>query len=133
MPIRAVLFDLGGVVLESPLHTIAAYERETGIPDGLLNRVVVENGRDGAWSRLERGEIDMETFCEDFDRETEAHGHVYPAAEVMARMGGAQIDAGQRATRPLADIAIQSDDDHRPVISFFQAASDNGWRLPGLW
>ena len=56
---RAVIFDLGGVVLGSPLHAIAAYERELGIPAGFVNRVVVDTGPAGAWSRLERGELDM--------------------------------------------------------------------------
>ena len=31
MGYRAVIFDLGGVVLDSPLHAIARYERELGI------------------------------------------------------------------------------------------------------
>ncbi len=41
MPYRAVLFDVGGVVVGSPLHAIAAYERQQGIPVGTINRVVV--------------------------------------------------------------------------------------------
>ena len=55
MAYRAVIFDLGGVVLDSPLHAIARYERELGIPAGFVNRVVIEAGPDGAWHRLERG------------------------------------------------------------------------------
>ena len=31
-PVRAVIFDLGGVVIDSPLHAIARYERELGLP-----------------------------------------------------------------------------------------------------
>ena len=31
MSIRAVIFDLGGVVVGSPLHAIAVYERELGL------------------------------------------------------------------------------------------------------
>jgi beta-phosphoglucomutase-like phosphatase (HAD superfamily) len=55
--IRAVIFDLGGVVLGSPLHAIAAYEREHGIAAGSVNRVVADTGAEGAWGRLERGLI----------------------------------------------------------------------------
>mgnify|MGYP001547131660 FL=1 len=44
MGYRAVIFDLGGVVLDSPLHAIARYERELGIPAGFVNRVVIEAG-----------------------------------------------------------------------------------------
>ena len=51
---RAVIFDLGGVVIDSPLHAIGRYERELGIPAGTVNRVVVETGpRDGAVPQLE--------------------------------------------------------------------------------
>ena len=35
---QAVIFDLGGVVLGSPLHAIADYEREIGIPANSINR-----------------------------------------------------------------------------------------------
>ncbi|MEE2778465.1 MAG: HAD family phosphatase [Acidobacteriota bacterium] len=83
MGLKAVIFDLGGVVLASPLHTIARYELEKGIPEGFLNRVVRETGPDGAWSRHERGEIDMETFCSDFDLECEQRGHLLPTKAVM--------------------------------------------------
>ena len=52
MHYRAVLFDLGGVVVGSPLEAIARYEAEQGIPAGFVNRVVVTTGAAGAWSRL---------------------------------------------------------------------------------
>ena len=45
---EAVIFDLGGVVVGSPLHAIAAYERELGLPAHAVNRVVVESGSGGA-------------------------------------------------------------------------------------
>lgn len=85
---QAVIFDLGGVVLDSPLHVIAAYERELGIPEGFVNRVVVESGPAGAWSRLERGEIGMETFHRDFQEECRMAGHPVSGAELMARIAG---------------------------------------------
>src|SRR4029453_14503389 len=71
---RAVIFDLGGVVLDSPLHAIARYERELGIPQGHVNRVVAGNGARGAWARLERGEIGLEAFVPAFEREGAAAG-----------------------------------------------------------
>lgn len=84
-----MLFDLGGVVLGSPLHAIAAYERERGLPEGAVNRLVVERGEAGAWSRLERGELDMELFFEAFDRECADAGLALSARELMERVGGA--------------------------------------------
>lgn len=84
---RAVIFDLGGVVMDSPLHAIAAYERELGIPEGHVNRVVIATGSQGAWSRLERGELSLDAFYAAFDRECEAAGHALSAREMMERIG----------------------------------------------
>ncbi len=78
-----MIFDLGGVVLGSPLHAIARFEKERGIPDGFVNRLVVETAPDGAWSRLERGELSIEEFYRDFDAECVARGHLLPAADMM--------------------------------------------------
>lgn len=85
-PIRAVIFDLGGVVLGSPLHAIAAYEREHGIPAGSVNRTVRDTGPGGAWSRLERGELDLPTFAAAFEKECEQAGFFLDALGMFARM-----------------------------------------------
>ncbi len=85
--LRAVIFDLGGVVVDSPLHAIARYERDLGIPDGFVNRLVVERGPGGAWSRLERGEIGRDVFERDFEAECRAAGHALSAGEMMRRIG----------------------------------------------
>ena len=89
MSYRAVLFDLGGVVVGSPLHAIAAYEEELGIPAGSVNRIVITTGADGAWSRLERGELTLEPFYEAFDRECAAAGAALSARTLMERVAGA--------------------------------------------
>jgi putative hydrolase of the HAD superfamily len=82
-----VIFDLGGVVVDSPLHAIAAYELELGIPAGFVNRLVVETGSGGAWSRMERGEIDMATFYDEFEKECATGGHPLSAVAMMERIG----------------------------------------------
>jgi hypothetical protein len=61
-----VLFDLGGVVLGSPLHAIREYERELGLELNAINLVAVNTAPSGAWSRLERGELDMDSFYPEF-------------------------------------------------------------------
>lgn len=86
MALRAVIFDLGGVVLESPLHAIARYEEERGLPPGGVNRVVVETGSGGAWSRLERGEIPLPVFFREFEAECGRAGISLSAEEMMARI-----------------------------------------------
>lgn len=89
MPIRAVIFDLGGVVVGSPLHVIAAYERELGYAVNAINRVVVTTGPSGAWSRLERGEVDLDAFCPLFDAECAAAGVPIDARLMMSRVATA--------------------------------------------
>src|SRR3989442_15536206 len=86
MHYRAILFDLGGVVVGSPLEAIARYEAEQGIPAGFVNRVVVATGAAGAWSRLERGELTLETFYPAFERDCAAAGHTIDARAMMARV-----------------------------------------------
>jgi putative hydrolase of the HAD superfamily len=86
MQYRAVFFDLGGVVLGSPLHAIAGYEHERGIPEGFINRVVVTSGPGGAWSRLERGLLSMEAFHTAFDAECAAAGQAIDSRALMGRV-----------------------------------------------
>ncbi len=86
MPTTAVLFDLGGVVLGSPLHAIREYERELGLSRNAINRVAAETAPHGAWSRLERGELELEAFYPAFEADCLEVGIEMDAREMMARM-----------------------------------------------
>jgi epoxide hydrolase-like predicted phosphatase len=86
MRIRAVIFDLGGVVIGSPLHAIAAYERELGLATNAVNHAVVRSGPTGAWSRLERGELGLEEFYPLFEADCRAHDVAIDAREMMRRV-----------------------------------------------
>ena len=81
--VRAVVFDIGGVIQDSPLHAIARYERDHGLPPNAINRAVVDSGDDGAWSRLERGELTVEAWCAPFERDCRAHGVTVDAGRLM--------------------------------------------------
>jgi len=85
--LRAVIFDLGGVVLGSPLHAIRDYERAAGLPEGGINRVVADTGAAGAWSRLERGLLAMDAFYEAFEEDCRRAGLRVCARTLMARIG----------------------------------------------
>ena len=85
---RAVIFDLGGVVLDSPFAAIAAFEREHGIPDGFINRVIVDTGSAGAWSKLERGHFSLEEFCGPFERDCADAGQRLDARALMEQIFG---------------------------------------------
>ena len=103
--LSAVIFDLGGVVLGSPLHAIARFEREHGIPEGFVNRVVVESGPAGAWSRLERGELDLERFYRDFEADCERAGRRVAARPMMEQISAS---AGPRPAMLAAVARIRS-------------------------
>jgi putative hydrolase of the HAD superfamily len=91
MPYRAVIFDIGGVIVGSPLHAIAAYEREAGLRAGFVNRVVVDSGSTGAWARLERGELDLAGFYPAFERDCEQAGCRLSAQLLMTRVAEAAL------------------------------------------
>ncbi|KAI9826419.1 MAG: hypothetical protein M1819_007382 [Sarea resinae] len=60
-PIRALLFDIGGVCVQSPMQAIVDYERSRKIPSGWINYSISRSAPDGAWHQLERGEIPLDT------------------------------------------------------------------------
>jgi putative hydrolase of the HAD superfamily len=86
---NTVLFDLGGVVLGSPLHAIRDYEQHLGFTRNAINLVAANSAPHGAWSRLERGEIEMEMFYVDFESDCHAAGLSIDARVMMQRMSEA--------------------------------------------
>ncbi|KAF7441012.1 hypothetical protein PC9H_001361 [Pleurotus ostreatus] len=67
--LKAIIFDIGGVVLRSPFIGIAAYERDHGLPPNYINCSIVGRGSHGAWQRFERGEISLFPFYEQFGKD----------------------------------------------------------------
>lgn len=89
---RAVLFDLGGVVLGSPFPAITRYERDLGAPAGSITRAIFEGGDEGAFQRLERGEFGVDTFATLFREQCAPSGlDVDGAALVRVITGGMQV------------------------------------------
>jgi putative hydrolase of the HAD superfamily len=88
VPIRAALFDFGGVILTSPFDAFARYERENGLPEGFLRALNARNPDDNAWARLERSEVDMAGFCDLFEAEALDAGHRIVGSDVLALLSG---------------------------------------------
>ncbi len=90
MTITAVIFDLGGVVIASPMQAFANAEREQGLEPNFINRMIVSNGHDSAWGRLERGEIAMNAeFFAQFDVElTEAGAPGLSSEAIFGEVAG---------------------------------------------
>jgi putative hydrolase of the HAD superfamily len=86
--VSAVVFDLGGVITDSPMHAFAAYEAEAGLPDGLIRRLNSTDPHTNAWARFERNELDVAGFAAAFEAEARAAGHEVDAARVLAALSG---------------------------------------------
>ena len=72
--VAGVIFDLGGVVFESPIRRIAEFERRAGLAPQTVAHIIRSNGADGAWQRLERGELNRPAFIDAFDAEFQVAG-----------------------------------------------------------
>eukprot|EP01138_Halocafeteria_seosinensis_P002233 gb/GECG01002285.1/.p1 GENE.gb/GECG01002285.1/~~gb/GECG01002285.1/.p1 ORF type:complete len:513 (+),score=51.44 gb/GECG01002285.1/:1-1539(+) len=69
-----VLFDLGGVLLESPFRAISKFETQHNLESFSIARVISGSGEEGSFAKLERGEIDSNGFEHEFSVECEKFG-----------------------------------------------------------
>jgi putative hydrolase of the HAD superfamily len=88
MPIRAVIFDFGGVILTSPFEAFARYEEQAGLPAGFLRQLNSADPDSNAWARLERSEVDVAGFAALYEAEARAAGHELDGRAVLACLAG---------------------------------------------
>jgi putative hydrolase of the HAD superfamily len=106
MTVTAVVFDLGGVLTESPMTAFAAYESEVGLPAGLIQRLNSTDPDTNAWARFERNELDVDGFSAAFEAEALAAGHRVEAARVLEGLRGELRPAMVSAVRRLRDAGL---------------------------
>ena len=87
-PIRAVLWDFGGVILSSPFEAFNRYEREHGLPIDFIRSVNATNPDTNAWALLERSELSPTGFDTVFAEESAALGHRIPGIDVLSLLSG---------------------------------------------
>lgn len=87
-PIRAVIFDFGGVITSSPFEAFARHEALNGLPNNFIRTVNATNPDGNAWARLERSEIDTAAFDDAFRAEALALGHDVPGRDVLPLLAG---------------------------------------------
>ena len=52
------------------MHTyFSEFEKQKNLPAGLITKTVVANQENGAWVRMERGELNLKEFAEAFSKE----------------------------------------------------------------
>lgn len=89
MSLQAIVFDLGGVVLDSPLSFISDFERRHGLEPTLIARLVGGySSKEGPWQQLERGEMPLAEFCKVFDEDIRAAGYSVSTLTMMTEMSG---------------------------------------------
>uniref|UniRef100_A0A2C9JVY2 Acyl-CoA dehydrogenase family member 11 n=1 Tax=Biomphalaria glabrata TaxID=6526 RepID=A0A2C9JVY2_BIOGL len=66
---KAVIFDMGGVILPSPLYMFRDFENINGLQKGSVTKVIVSSGSQGAWGQLEMGKLNLTQFSEAFSKE----------------------------------------------------------------
>jgi putative hydrolase of the HAD superfamily len=119
--LAAVVFDLGGVVMPSPIDVFRDYETRTGLPHRFISEVVLAGGEHGAFSRLERGELAMDEFTDEFEAECARAGHTVDIAELFE-----EVHAGS-APRPRMLTAIAA----IRATGMKAGALTNNWKAPG--
>jgi putative hydrolase of the HAD superfamily len=105
--IRAVLFDLGGVVFDSPLEEFARYEVEAGLPAKFIRTLNATNSHSNAWARLERGELSRDEFVAAFEAEALAAGQRLDGHRVLESLKGEVRPAMVQALRRLKEAGVR--------------------------
>ncbi|XP_037672681.1 acyl-CoA dehydrogenase family member 10 isoform X1 [Choloepus didactylus] len=65
---RAVIFDMGGVLIPSPGKVAAEWEVQNHIPSGTILKALIMGGEKGPWMKFMRGETTTEEFLQEFGR-----------------------------------------------------------------
>ncbi|KAK5170510.1 uncharacterized protein LTR77_005098 [Saxophila tyrrhenica] len=105
-----LLFDIGGVCVVSPFQAILDYEKANGIPLGFVNWTISQTNPNGAWQRLERGELLTDKqFFEEWkqDLKDEKRWRTYYAkyvAEQRKQQGGVEPGVADYGVPPLPEI-----------------------------
>ena len=83
-----MLFDMGGVLTDSPFEAFTRYEQENGLPGDFIRTLNAADHHENACARLERNEIDFDTFCDAFEAEASAAGGRLDARALFAMFSG---------------------------------------------
>lgn len=86
--IRAVLWDFGGVMTESPFIAFRRFEKERGLPADFLRGLNARNHDHNAWARFERSELTPAQFDEAFAAESLVAGHEVRGLDVIDLLYG---------------------------------------------
>ena len=88
MTIKTIIFDFGGVVTNSPIEGFKKLEDTHGYAKGLITSINMNNPNNNAWAQSERGEINIDTFLSQFEKEALEIGQKINANEILMQLYG---------------------------------------------
>ncbi|XP_031667578.1 acyl-CoA dehydrogenase family member 10 isoform X1 [Oncorhynchus kisutch] len=93
---KAVIFDMYGVLIPSPVKLATVFEQQNSVPLGTLGKAISTGGEVNTWKRFMRGEIGAEEFVETFGRQcSEIAGSPVPIGSFLSNLTSGPM------TRPL--------------------------------
>lgn len=95
-----LLFDIGGVCVVSPFQAILDYEKRNSIPLGYINHSISASAPNGAWQKLERGDILLDAgFFSHFksDLQNESRWREYYARSLAKQKNQSKAQAAEEA------------------------------------
>jgi len=106
--VGAVVFDLGGVLIEGGPSEVIAFGARTGLGDERWRSMRREIfGNDGMWAELERGEVDYADFVKELHRRINAEGGSITEEEASSFMGRPQPMGAGSPVRPAMVEAVR--------------------------
>ncbi|XP_069816893.1 acyl-CoA dehydrogenase family member 10 isoform X2 [Dendropsophus ebraccatus] len=63
---KAVVFDMGGVLLPSPFRLAEDWEIRNNVPHGTIREAILTGGERGPWKKYMRGELSAQGFVQEF-------------------------------------------------------------------
>ena len=84
---RAVIFDLGGVVVPSPFDAFDDYDRAAGLDLGTVRALIRTSSETGAWAALEKSALTHDQFVAALTAEASNAGFALDVAELMRLIG----------------------------------------------
>ena len=88
MTIKTIIFDFGGVITNSPIEGFKKLENTHGYAKGLITSINMNNPNSNAWGQSERGEINIDTFLSQFEKEALEIGQKINANEILKQLYG---------------------------------------------
>jgi len=130
-PIKAVIFDFGGVFTDSPFTTVDEYGVNLGAAPGVVAEIVFgsyENDGEHPWHKLERGEITLEDARQAVMALGQAQGFNVDIYEMFMKMAASKAGADTRKVLVDRVLALKAAGYRLAIITNNVREFADGWR-----